>query len=244
MFRMLYPVQGDRKTAFALCKYPSLACNLVAGLEDIQGKAEHKLQEGLMALLKLGKENMELTMNNYSMSVGHPAQAALSKGMVWGLIAGLVGTMIMDIVLMEALSLAGLPALTCFSIVGNTVASLSAKMGFETAGGVPLGIAAHYLIGPAVGAIYGAAAFRIEALRMGNLKKSILFAVLYIEILSQPILALTPVLLKMTTPQTIKWFSGSFVMHFIWGVVVGAVVNYGLGLKTNKSKKSKNHKLF
>jgi hypothetical protein len=201
---------------------------MVAWLEDIQGKTEYKLRKGLRALKRLGEKNMDLTMNNYSMSAGHPSRAALARGMGWGLASGLTATLVMDIILMTALSIVGLPALTCFSIVGNTAGSLFSRLGSETAGGIPMGIAAHYLIGPFFGAMYGAASVRIRFIHVDSLKKCILFAVLFIEILSQPILAITPILLKMTTPQIIMWFSASFVMHGIWGIVAGAVVYYGL----------------
>ena len=52
----------------------------------------------------------------------HSNNATIVQGMVVGAVGGLVGTMVMDLVLMGALLAAGLPALTCFSIVGDTVA--------------------------------------------------------------------------------------------------------------------------
>ncbi len=157
---------------------------------------------------------------------------ALARGMGWGLIGGLVGTVVMDLVLMGALSVVGLPALTCFSIVGNTVARFFSELGIETAGGVSAGVAAHYVVGPLFGAIYGALVIRIAVFNVDTLQKAVLFAILYAEILSQPILATTPILLNMTALATLKWYGGSFVMHLLWGVVAGIVV--GCGLKNKK----------
>jgi hypothetical protein len=105
-------------------------------------------------------------------------------------------------------------------------------LGIELAGGIPLGAAAHNLIGPLIGAIYGMAITRIDALRLTTLKKGIVFAVLYVEIVSQPILATTPILLKLTGPETWQWFGISFGMHMIWGVVLGLVVSHGLRLSS------------
>lgn len=168
---------------------------------------------------------------------GHASRAALcpnnatrARGMVVGSFGGLVGTMVMDLVLMGALSAVGLPALTCFSIVGNTVARFLSILGIEMAGGVPLGVATHYLIGPLIGAIFGVTVTQIDALRVDSVKKGVVLAVLYVEILSQPILATTPILLKMTTPETLQWFGGSFVMHLMWGIVLGLVMSYGMRL--------------
>jgi hypothetical protein len=138
--------------------------------------------------------------------------------------------MVMDVVLMVGLTAVGLSALTCFSIVGNTVAQFFSILGIEVAGGTPLGVATHYLIGPLIGAIFGTVVVQVKALRVDTLKKSIVFAVLYVEILAQPILATTPILLKMTAAETLQWFGFSFVMHFLMAVVLGAVVGYGLRL--------------
>jgi hypothetical protein len=105
------------------------------------------------------------------------------------------------------------------------------------AGGVPLGAAVHYLIGPLVGAIFGAAVAQVDALRVDSLEKSVVLAVLYVEILGQPILATTPILLKMTAPETLQWFSVSFVMHFMLAVVLGVIVSYGLRFATATSQR-------
>jgi len=171
---------------------------------------------------------MEKTLQANWLTRGQITQVTLPKGIGWGMIGGLAGTMIMDLVLMGGLWAAGLPALTCFSIVGDTVGRFFSRLGVEMAGDVTTGAAAHYLIGPLVGAIFGVLLAQVEAFRAGTLKKSISLAVLYVEILSQPILATTPILLKMTAPQTLQWFGVSFVMHFILAVVLGAVVGYGL----------------
>ncbi len=157
---------------------------------------------------------------------------SLKKGIGWGLTGGLAATLVMDLILMGILAAAGLPAFLCFSIVGDTLARFLSPAGTGIAGSIPLGMAAHYAIGPLLGGLFGAAAARVHALRMDTLKKSVLFAVLYAEIFSQPMLALTPVLLGMNASDTLQWYSGSFGMHLIWGCVLGVVVNWGLRLPT------------
>jgi hypothetical protein len=181
--------------------------------------------------LNKGGINMGTKLQNNLWAREHMTLVTLTRGIGWGLIAGFVGTLVMDLILMGALSATGRPAFTCFSIIGDTAARLFSKFGTEITGGIPVGMAAHYLMGPIVGAIFGAAVVRIDVLRVDTLKKGVILAVLYVEILSQPILAATPVLLKMTALTTLLWFGGSFVMHLIWGIVVGAVVSYGLRFK-------------
>ena len=104
------------------------------------------------------------------------------RGARWGALGGLAGTAAMDVALIAALSAAGLPALSCYSLVGDTVARFFALLGIGLAGGIPLGIAAHYVIGPVIGAIYGAAAALSGALRAAGLKRNILWAILYVEL--------------------------------------------------------------
>ena len=183
---------------------------------------EKTFQSTLLGKLTENPEESDSRVERYVIN------ATLREGIIVGLIGGLAGTMVMDLVLMGALSAVGLPALTCFSIVGSTAARFFAILGIEMAGGVPLGAAAHYLIGPLVGAIFGAAVAQVPALRVDTLKKGLVLAILYVEILSQPILATTPILLKMTAHETLQWFSVSFVMHFMLAVVLGVIVSYGL----------------
>lgn len=173
---------------------------------------------------------MEKTFQGVSKVRGQNPDINLARGMGWGLIGGLAGTMVMDLVLMGALAAFGLPALTCFSIVGNTAARFFSTLGMEMAGGIPAGITAHYLIGPAFGVIFALLVTQVDALRVDTLKKCIVFAVLYVEILSQPILVTTPILLKMKVPATLQWYGGSLVMHLIMAVVLGAIVGCGLRL--------------
>lgn len=58
----------------------------------------------------------------------------------------------------------------------------------------------------------------------------------YMELMSQPILATAPIILKMTASETLQWFGVSFAMHLIWGVVLGAVVSYGLRAASSVGK--------
>ena len=152
----------------------------------------------------------------------------LRRGIGWGMIGGLIGTLMMDLLLMGGLSAAGLPALSCFSIVGETVARFFSLLGLQLAGFVPLGVVTHYLVGPLVGAIFGAAIASFAVLQINTLKKGIAMAVIYVEIVSQPILITTPLLLKMTAAEVLQWYGISFVMHFLVGVVLGAFVSFKL----------------
>ena len=171
---------------------------------------------------------MGKTLEGPSHMTGHATSDKLLKGLGWGFLGGLTGTLIMDLLLMGAMLVLKQPAVMCFSIVGDTVSRFFAVLGVQVAGGVPTGVVTHYVVGPLFGIIFGAVVTRLPALRDGSLKKITIAAFVYVEILSQPILATTPILLKMNTPAILQWFGGSFVMHLIMSIVLGLIVGYGL----------------
>ena len=179
---------------------------------------------------------MERTLQGITRTADRKPPISISRGLGWGLLGGLAGTLTMDLVLMGALSALGSPALTCFSIVGNTVARFFSIQGVEATRTILMGVATHYIVGPLIGAIYGTVVARVKALRVNTLKKSLLLAILYVEILSQPMLAMTPILLKMTLPETLQWYGGSFMMHLMAGAALGAVVGRGLRLATAENR--------
>jgi uncharacterized membrane protein YagU involved in acid resistance len=142
--------------------------------------------------------------------------------------------MVMDILLMGVLLAVRNPVLLCFTIVGDTVSRFFSLAGLQLAGGVPTGIVTHYLIGPLVGALFGIAVTKFPALRVKTPKKGAVAAVLYVEILSQPLLVTTPILLKMTASETLLWFGGSIAMHFVLGIILGGIVGYGLRVQSRR----------
>ena len=181
---------------------------------------------------------MDRSLTRFSLAEGHVKRAPLARGMGWGLIGGLAGTLVMDILLMGALLAVRLPASLCFSLVGDTMAQFFSLLGVELAGGIPTGIVTHYLIGPLVGILFGTVVVKVPALRVDTMKKCIIAAILYVEILSQPLLAMAPLLLKMDKITVILWFGGSLFMHLILAVILGSIVGGGLHLKPLTQRRS------
>jgi hypothetical protein len=151
---------------------------------------------------------------------------ARSRGLVLGLAGGVAATAVIDLVTAVVLPLMGLPADGGFAVIGDTAAGFLALFGVAVAGGVALGAVLHYLIGAALGVLFGWAVTRIAALRLSSVKKGVGLGILYTEIISLPILVLPPIILKWPSPAW--WFEFSFVMHAIWGAVLGAIVAFGL----------------
>ncbi len=150
-----------------------------------------------------------------------------------GVVAGLASTLIMDLCMMAIPGMLGLGATYCFSAVGDTVARFFSTLSIQMTGGVPLGVAIPYLVGSIIGAIYGILVTRFPSLRTGSLIKSIGCAVIYVEILSQPMVWMTPYFLKMALNDSLLWFAGALVMHLVWGAVLGMMVYHGLRLEVS-----------
>lgn len=171
---------------------------------------------------------MDRILQGLLLTEGHIKRALLAKGIAWGFLGGLGGTMVMDILLMGVLLILGQSAWMCFSIVGDTVSRFLEMFGTQFAGGIPTGVVTHYLIGPLVGILFGVVVTMFSALREGTLKRITIAAFVYVLILSQPLLTMTPILLRMETYEILQWFIGSFFMHLILSVVLGLIVGYGL----------------
>jgi hypothetical protein len=168
---------------------------------------------------------MQAELQDNRQTTNSAPQTSPGNGIVWGITGGLAATFVMDLILVGAFTAAGMAPFTCFSLVGDTVVRLF--LSHDIVNSAWVGVAAHYLIGPLLGGIFGIAARSVPALQAGSRKKAILYAVIYAEIASQPILALTPILLRLTLPVTLLWYGGSMIMHLVWGSALGVVWNTG-----------------
>jgi hypothetical protein len=171
---------------------------------------------------------MEQRLPHDSRAKGAMGSGARAKGLGLGLIAGLVATVVIDLIMMAYLLFTGHPADDGFAVIGDTTAGFFSLFRIDVAGGVPPGVVWHYLIGLALGVIFGAAVTRFDALRLTSMKKGVGLGILYTEFISIPILVLPPIILKWTVSATAQLLGFYFVMHAIWGVLLGIVVSYGL----------------
>ena len=154
--------------------------------------------------------------------------AAFMKAIAAGLLGGLVATLVLDVIVVGLFPFIGMPADISFSIIGDTAARFFSMLDIEMAGGVPLGLLVHYLTGLSLGGIFGAAASRRDILRLDSTKKGVGLGILYTEVVSFPILATAPIILKMAALNAVQWFGVSFVMHAVYGLVLAIVVSRGL----------------
>jgi hypothetical protein len=117
--------------------------------------------------------------------------------------------------------LLGWPADTSFLIIGDSAAAFFSSLGIRLAGGAPLGMLLYYLIGLALGAVLSIAAIRWAPFRSVSLRKGVILSIIYVEAMSLPLLVAGALSLKMVPVDAILWFCISFVMHLVYGLVMG-----------------------
>ncbi len=155
--------------------------------------------------------------------------STIIRGMIAGMIAGLAGTFVMYLFGAAIFALLGWPADTSHTIIGNSAAAFFSKLGIFLQGGASLGLRLYYLIGFSMGAVFGVAVAWLEPLRRASFLKKMGLGVLYVEVLAVPLLAAGSIALQMKPFDVAVWFGFSFVLHLVYGLVLGAVTSIGLG---------------
>lgn len=156
-----------------------------------------------------------------------PGQSLL-KGILAGAAGGLAGTIVMDLFGLGVLLVNSGPDTISFSLIGDAAAAFFSKFGISIPGGTPLGLLLHYLIGLLLGLTFGAG-LCLAGLANISWKKGMALGILYVEAMSIPMLTTAAVVLQMTVAQTAAYFTTSFIMHLVFGSLVGLAVSYGLG---------------
>jgi hypothetical protein len=150
----------------------------------------------------------------------------LTKAIAWGLFGGLVSTVIMDLVIIAFFLAVRMPIDLIYSFIGEVAQSFFLRIGSDAPGRFTLGAFIHLSLGLLLGGLFGVMVSQFRTLRLGSLKKGILLGVLYIEVISQPILVTAPLLKEMTASAILQWYGLSTVMHTIYGIILGGFLSY------------------
>ncbi len=151
-------------------------------------------------------------------------RGTLAAEITWGMAAGLLGTVVMDLVIVGFFAATGMPTGLVYSFIGDVAQQSFLRIGVAVPGGVPLGALVHFLLGVVLGAVFALAVSSIPRLRLGSVIKGALLGVLYIEIVSQPILVMAPIMMTMSASDVLRWYVLSTSMHVIYGIVLGVVM--------------------
>ena len=149
----------------------------------------------------------------------------IAKEIKIGLIAGLVSTIVMDVIMVGIFAIMGMSAGSFLSLIGTTVLTL---IGATVADPLPLGVALHYLIGLLTGLFFSIVVSRVNTLRVETYKKGVLLGIVVAQVEGNVLFLIMAMILGMTLSEMSVIFGLGFILHLIWGAVLGAVASYGL----------------
>jgi hypothetical protein len=153
---------------------------------------------------------------------------SLIRAVIAGLLGGLAGDIAMQLLGAGIFALLGWPLDTSFRIIGDAVVAFFPVFDVQLVGATLVGVLTNVLIGGGLGAILGVLVVRWKRLAMSSLKKGILISIVYVEVMSVPLLTVGSLSLGMTARSTATWCGISFVLHLVYGVVLGAVMRVRL----------------
>jgi hypothetical protein len=136
------------------------------------------------------------------------------RGVGFGIIGGLIGTVLMDIVMVLTFLVAGMAADTFFSMVGE-------KLGYGTL----VGILVHNLVGLTGGIVFSVLVQTIKVLRINSMRKGLLLGIAA-GVVTIP-LGCIPLAIWLNQP-ILDVIAFSTLPHLVWGAVLGWTVAYGL----------------
>lgn len=135
-------------------------------------------------------------------------------GIGLGLVGGLAGTVLMDIVMMATFVSVGESADLFFTMVGD-------KLG----DGALLGIAIHNIIGMSGGFVFSIFVLNIRILKLTSIKKGLMIG-LGAGAITIP-LGCIPLAIWLGEP-ILEVIAFSIMPHLVWGTILGWTVAYGL----------------
>jgi len=149
-----------------------------------------------------------------SLAGGHVGNTTLTRGIASGVIGSLVGTIVMDLVMIGEFAMMRQPAYTFLALIGSVFG-----------GGVALGVVAHIVMGSLLGVVFSVAVLTVDALRISTLGRGVVLGVLA-GVVTIPGGCVPFAIVTGVPVATMVSFSA--VPHVVWGVVLGLFAGYGL----------------
>ena len=136
------------------------------------------------------------------------------KGIEFGLVGGILGTILMDIVMVATFLMVGEPWDTFFTMVGE-------RLG----GGAVIGIALHNVVGLTGGFVFALSVLSIPGLRIESRRRGLTLGIAAGAITIPA--GCIPLAIWLGEPILIV-IAFSALPHMVWGTVLGLTVGYGL----------------
>ncbi|UCG54490.1 MAG: hypothetical protein JSV32_07905 [Dehalococcoidia bacterium] len=141
------------------------------------------------------------------------AKSSIARLIILGIIGGLVGMIVMDLVMVAEFLIMELPMYTYLELIGSVFG-----------GGVTLGVITHILLSIFLGLIFLALVFNIGFFRITTIRSGFILGFLFGVV---TIIGCVPFAIITGIP-IVEILSFSTLPHLIFGASCGLVVGYGL----------------
>jgi hypothetical protein len=147
----------------------------------------------------------------------------MATGSIYGIIAGTVSTIIIDMVALIMLTAMGFSLASFFALIGRCFLTL---IGLDAADPVWQGLTLHYSIGILTGLVIGLLTQRLHKLQFSSYRKGILLSIIIAEVEGNSLFYLMSVIMKIPQSEVVIMYGLCILFHLIWGVCLGLIISY------------------
>jgi hypothetical protein len=145
------------------------------------------------------------------------------RGSVYGIIAGTISTIVIDIVALISLSAMGLSLASFFALIGRCLLTL---IGATAVDPVWQGLTLHYSIAILTGLVVSLLTQRFPKLQFSSYRKGILLSVILAQVEGNSLFYLMSIIIRIPQSELVFMYGMCFFLHLIWGVCLGSIISY------------------
>ena len=146
------------------------------------------------------------------------------RGLGYGLVAGLVSTIVTDLVSLAIFYFIGESLPSFFALIGRSFLTL---INIDTAFPFWQGLGLHYSIGIITGLVLGVLTQLINVSCFNTFKKSVLISIIITQIEGTTLFFLMSLILQIPQSEMLVMYGLGFILHLIWGSCLGLIVCLG-----------------
>jgi hypothetical protein len=148
----------------------------------------------------------------------------IKTGFKYGIVGGLVATIIDDIISLIIFIAMGQSFPAFFALIGSTFLTF---IGSEAVFPAWQGLTLHYSIGILTGLVLGLLTQRFRKLQFSSYRKGILLSIIIIQVEGNVLFYLMSVIMNIPQSEMVMIYALGFVLHLIWGTCFGLMLTYG-----------------
>jgi hypothetical protein len=142
---------------------------------------------------------------------------------IYGIIAGTVSTIVIDIAALIILTVMGVSLPAFFALIGQCFSTL---IGVAAADPVWQGVTLHYSIAILTGLAISLLTQRSRKLQFSSYRKGMVLSMIIAEVEGNSLFYLMSVIMNIPQSSMAVMYELCFVLHLIWGACLGLILSY------------------